>query len=75
MTIFVRFIHKKRHPKSYHSDMKLHMTQNIMFSVVFDIWQNSVCLGNKLPHALNVIINVVLIKGLDMTSSSSGSNP
>jgi hypothetical protein len=27
-------IHKKCHPKSYHSDIKYHMTLNIMFSVV-----------------------------------------
>jgi hypothetical protein len=27
-------IHKKCHPKSYHSDIKYHMTPNIIFSVV-----------------------------------------
>jgi hypothetical protein len=26
-------IHKKCHPKSYHSDLKYHMTINIIFSV------------------------------------------
>ena len=29
-------IHKKCHPKSYHIDIKCHMTLNIMFSVVTD---------------------------------------
>ena len=28
-------IHKKCRPKSYHSDIKYHMTLNIIFSVVF----------------------------------------
>jgi hypothetical protein len=30
-------IHKKCHPKSYHSDTKYHMTQNIIFSVVWPV--------------------------------------
>ena len=28
-----KFIHKKCHPKSYHSDIKYHMTLNMIFSV------------------------------------------
>ena len=33
--IICKFIHKKCHLKSYHSDIKYHMTLNIKFSVVF----------------------------------------
>jgi hypothetical protein len=29
--------HKKRHPKTYHSDIKYHMTLNIIFSVVYGL--------------------------------------
>ena len=34
MTIFVHLIHKKCHPKSYHSDTNHHMTLDFIFSVV-----------------------------------------
>jgi hypothetical protein len=34
MTIFVHLIHKKCHPKSYHSDTNYHMTLDFIFSVV-----------------------------------------
>jgi hypothetical protein len=33
MTNICLLIHKKCHPKSYHSDMKYHMVLNIVFSV------------------------------------------
>ena len=36
MTIYFSVIHKERHPKSYHCDIKIHYdTRNIIFSVVF----------------------------------------
>ena len=35
MTIFVHFIHKKCHLESYRSDIKYHVTLNIIFSVEY----------------------------------------
>ena len=34
MTIFVKLVQKKFHPKSDHKDIKYHMTLNIIFNVV-----------------------------------------
>ena len=35
MTLFGQLIHKKYHPKSYHSGLKDHMTRGILFRVAF----------------------------------------
>ena len=41
MTIFVHLFKNKRHPKSYHSDIKYHMALNTMFSVATSHLLNS----------------------------------
>ena len=50
MTGFVNFIHKKCHLKSHHSDIKYHMTLNIIFSVVTEwtgrVWEINGCSSN-----------------------------
>ena len=45
-------IHKMWHPKSYHSDIKYHMTPNIIFDVV---WTHAVMACYNHACELNVI--------------------
>ena len=59
-------IHEKCHLKSYHSDIKYHMTLNITFSVVFtlcaDYWPYCVCGFNPCQASSNQtrLLNPVL---------------
>ena len=45
-------IHKKCHPKSYHSDIKYHMTLNNIFSVV-DMQHSFKCLLTTMIHSID----------------------